>query len=104
MKPVTSKTQTLHGTAIYTYIDPQSTTPGLIGSPMAVPWSVWSITSVGEAPLLAWTARRTVALAAELEPQNSTNVAWAVGTVGTGETGTNERAEVKGAKTGDLKR
>ena len=30
--------------AIYAYsIDPPGTTPGLIGSPMAVPWSIWAI-------------------------------------------------------------
>ena len=28
---------------IYTYIDPSGTTPGLIGSPMAVPWVVSGI-------------------------------------------------------------
>ena len=29
------------GIYIYIYIDPFSTNPGLIGSPVAVPWSVW---------------------------------------------------------------
>ena len=34
---------TTHGTGIGLppQIEPRSTTPGLIGSPMAVPWSVW---------------------------------------------------------------
>ena len=36
-----NSTQTLHGTAIYMPTLTPQTTPGLIGSPMAVPWSVW---------------------------------------------------------------
>ena len=45
-KAVYIRTHTLHGTAIYAYIDTPGTTPGLIGSPMAVPWSIWVSMSV----------------------------------------------------------
>ena len=41
--PTWNYTHTLHGTAIYAYIDPSGTTPGLIGSPMAVPCVVSGI-------------------------------------------------------------
>ena len=37
ISPGLHQSQTLHGTAIFAYIDPSGTTPGLIGSPMAVP-------------------------------------------------------------------
>ncbi|CAK9009420.1 Hypothetical protein SCF082_LOCUS10277 [Durusdinium trenchii] len=78
----------------------QSGRDGGVG-PQEVGTTAWSYATLAilEAPLLAWTARRTVALAAELEPQNSTNVAWAVGTVGTGEDLRREVFEVLGSAT-----